>query len=259
MERVVVGGDSQNRSTCNSLLQSIEGELCILVPCPGSLACEHRQGLGNASIVTDKAPVEIGESQEGLNISLACRFRLLCYAFDLHRIHLYTALRDDHTKVPNLSSLKLVFLRLEIELVLAQNFQHLSYNPTMFFQGLGEDENVVQIDHHLALTNEISEQIIQHSLKCGWRIGKPKEHNQGLKQSSVGPKCGFPLISFLDPDVVVTPTDVKLGEVLRSSEFIHKFLDQRKRVVILDCHTIQLAIVLNRSQCTILLFDEEEQ
>ena len=40
------------------------------------------------------------------------------------------------------------------------------------------------------------------------------------------------------PDIVEPPSDIKLGEVLGSSEFIDEFGDERERVFVLDCHRV---------------------
>ena len=50
----------------------------------------------------------------------------------------------------------------------------------------------------------------------------------------MGDKVCLPLMLILDVDVVVSPLDVKLGEVFRILEFINEVGDERKRVGISD-------------------------
>ena len=54
---------------------------------------------------------------------------------------------------------------------------------------------------------------VHHPLE-GWRsVAKSKEHDGGFVQTSVGDECGFPFISFFDPNVVESPLDVDDSEV----------------------------------------------
>ena len=53
-----------------------------------------------------------------------------------------------------------------------------------------------------------------------------EEHNDRLKQSLVSPEGSLPLISFLDPHIVASPSNVQLSEVLGPVQLVHKFLDE---------------------------------
>ncbi len=68
----------------------------------------------------------------------------------------------------------------------------------------------------------------------------------------------FLFIAFSDSDVVVSPTNVKLHEVLGTAKFVNEFRDQWQWVSILNSHLIELAVVLYRSESAILFLDEEE-
>ena len=65
-------------------------------------------------------------------------------------------------------------------------------------------------------------------------------------------------ISFLDSDIIISPSDIQLSEVLGLRQLIYKLLDQWQRILVLDCFGVKEAIVLDRVQSSILLFDEEE-
>ena len=75
----------------------------------------------------------------------------------------------------------------------------------MFFLRLGEDQDVVQIDHHDTLRYEVPEDVVYHGLEGGRTVSHSKEHYQGFEQTSVGPEGSLPLISGLNADVVETP------------------------------------------------------
>ncbi len=56
---------------------------------------------------------------------------------------------------------------------------------SVLFLILGEDQDVIQIDGHLSLSDQVPEYVIHHPLEGGGRVGEPEEHDGGLKQSSV--------------------------------------------------------------------------
>ena len=47
-------------------------------------------------------------------------------------------------------------------------------------------------------------------------------------------KHGLPFVPFFDSDIVVSPPEINLGEVLRSLEFVNELGDERERVVVLN-------------------------
>ena len=50
----------------------------------------------------------------------------------------------------------------------------------------------------------------------------------------MGDEGCFPLMSILDVDIVISPLDIKLGEMFHIFEFIDKVGDEGERVGILD-------------------------
>jgi len=88
----------------------------------------------------------------------------------------------------------------------------------MLFYGSGKDKDVVQVDYHYTLSNEISEDIIDYCLEDGQAVGYSKEHYKRLKQTTVGVKDSLPLIVRFDMNVIKPLLDVKLGKVLGSAE-----------------------------------------
>ena len=84
----------------------------------------------------------------------------------------------------------------------------------MLLHCLGGNENVIHIDEYKSCVDEIPEESIHHRLEHCRRVGKTKEHHQRFKHSSVHFEGGFPFIAFLDLNIVISPTDIKLGEDL---------------------------------------------
>jgi len=72
----------------------------------------------------------------------------------------------------------------------------------------GEDQNVIQIDHHNTFCYEVPEDVIHHGLEGGRTISYSKEHYQGFEQASIGLEGCLPLVSRLNTNIVETPTDV---------------------------------------------------
>ncbi len=95
----------------------------------------------------------------------------------------------------------------------------------MFSQVFGEDQDVVKVNCYLAFGNEVMEDVVHYPLECGRRICEPEEHDGGLEQAKVRMECGLFFISFFDLDVVVSPTNVKLCEVLGPMKLVDKFQD----------------------------------
>jgi len=78
----------------------------------------------------------------------------------------------------------------------------------VFFLCLGEDQDVVQIDHHDTFRYEVPEDVIHHGLEDGQTVSHSKEHYQGFEQTSIGPEGCLLLVSGLNADVVETPADI---------------------------------------------------
>ncbi|KAG6892434.1 hypothetical protein C0993_003848, partial [Termitomyces sp. T159_Od127] len=148
---------------------------------------------------------------------------------------------------------------LEIELVLAKAFQDNMCDPAVLSKCFGVDEDVIKVDTHYTLCNEVLEDVIHHCLKGGWAIGELEQHNKQFKQSSVGLEGSLPLISLLDVHIVVTPPDIHFGEVPCPPEVIDELKDEGKGIVILHCHGVKNPVVLDQLERAILLSNEEGQ
>jgi len=97
---------------------------------------------------------------------------------------------------------------MEEEFVLLQDLQYPSDCLLVFFLHLGEDQDIIQIDHHDTLRYEVPEDVVYHGLEGGWTVGHSKEHYQEFEQTSIGPEGCLSLIHGLNVDVVETPADI---------------------------------------------------
>ena len=96
-------------------------------------------------------------------------------------------------------------------------------------------------------------------MEGGGGVSETEEHHCRFKESFVGNEGSFPLMPVFDSDIVVSPSNVKLGEDFCSLEFIDEIGDERERVRVTDGVFIDVAIVLTGSEATIFLFNEEER
>ncbi len=69
---------------------------------------------------------------------------------------------------------------------------------------------------------------------------------------------GLFFVALLDTDVVVSPANVELCEVLGPTKLVNELRDEREWISILDRHLVQFAVVLDWSQRAILFLNEEE-
>ena len=95
-------------------------------------------------------------------------------------------------------------------------------------------------------------------MERGRRVHETKEHDERFKHATVGFKGSFPLVARTDADVVIPPSDVKLGKDSSILEFVDDIRDERKGVLVLDHERVQLTVILHQMEFTILLLDKEE-
>jgi len=116
----------------------------------------------------------------------------------------------------------------------------------VLFLRLGEDQDVVQVDHHNTFYYEVPEDVVHHGLEGGWTVSHSKEHYQGFEQASISSEDHLPLVSGLNANIIETPMDIQLGEVSGPAELGHEFRDQWERVLVFDYHRAKCSIVLNQ-------------
>ena len=122
----------------------------------------------------------------------------------------------------------------------------------------GVDEEVIHIDDKPSFGNHVAEGVVHEPLESGGGVGKSEEHDGGFEEPSVGDEGRLPLVTVLDPYVVVSPADIKLGEHFSVSQLVYKVGDERKGVSITNRVFVDVSVVLAGAESTILLFDEKE-
>jgi len=124
---------------------------------------------------------------------------------------------------------------------------------------LRKDQDIVQVYYYNLFSYDGLENVIHQGLESSGTIGYSEEHYEWFEQAMVGAESYLPFISGLDAYIIEAPTDVKFCEVLGSAELRDEFRDERKRVSIFDSYSVQHVIVLDQSEQTIFLFNEEHQ
>ena len=117
---------------------------------------------------------------------------------------------------------------------------------------------IVHIDLEPSLGNHVSKDMIHERLKGRRGITETKEHYGGFEETKRGDECCFPLVFLLDTNVVIAPSDIKLGEQRRVFHIIDWLWDEGERISVANGVGVKISIVLERSQSSILLGYEEK-
>ena len=133
---------------------------------------------------------------------------------------------------------------------------------SLFSMGLGVregDEEVIHVDDEPSFSDHVSEGVICESLKRGGGVVETKEHNHWFKESLVCDEGGLPLMAIFDMNVVVPPTNIKLGEVASILQLVHEVRDEGKRVDIIGGMFVEVTVVLAGAEFTVFLLNKEEE
>ena len=78
-------------------------------------------------------------------------------------------------------------------------------------RGLGEDQDVVQVDHDEDV-EEIPQHVINQGLENSWSVSQPERHDEVLKVTQVSVKPRLPFVPLSDPYQMVCVAQVELRE-----------------------------------------------
>src|ERR1700722_19099092 len=99
--------------------------------------------------------------------------------------------------------------------------------------GIGGDQEIVHIDVKPTFIEFLPEYLVHHCLERCRGVAKAEEHNKGLKTSAIRDEGHFPFIALLDPNVVISPANVELGEDFRVLDLVYEFRDQGEGITVL--------------------------
>ena len=127
----------------------------------------------------------------------------------------------------------------------------------------GVDENIIHVNGDVAFVDELTEEVVHHGLEGGGGICEAKEHDHWLKEAAIRFERGLPLVAIAHTDIVVPPTDIQLRKERRPAavhpcESIHELSDEWEWGGVVHSEGVQSAVILDRSEITIFLLNEEE-
>ena len=98
----------------------------------------------------------------------------------------------------------------------------------------GVDSHIVHVDLEPFLQEHVCKDVIHECLEHGGSIAESEEHDNGFEESHGGDESHFPLVLFPDVNVVISPTNVELGEQGGFFHVINEFGNQGERIGISD-------------------------
>jgi hypothetical protein len=121
---------------------------------------------------------------------------------------------DDQSKIVNVGLLKFTLLGSEIKIVFFETAKNFVDDFPIFVESGALNEDITEIDCHFSFSNQICKDSIHQCLECGGRVGEPEEHDTRFKKTLISDKGCLPFIAFFDLDIVIAPTNIKLGKDL---------------------------------------------
>jgi hypothetical protein len=85
-----------------------------------------------------------------------------------------------------------------------------------------EQEDIIEVDYEVSCVSEISKDVVHERLECSGGVAEAEGHNKGFKESEGTFESGFPFVAFANANVVIAPSDIKLGKVVGALEFIYE-------------------------------------
>ena len=117
---------------------------------------------------------------------------------------------------------------------------------------------VVHIDLEPSFRDHIGENMVHERLKSRRGVTKPEEHYSGLKEAERSDECCFPLVFLPDANVVVSPTNIELGEQCRVLHIIDQLRDEGERISIANGVGVKISVVLAWPQGSIFFGYKEK-
>src|SRR5882672_8939423 len=127
----------------------------------------------------------------------------------------------------------------------------------MIFKGIGEDEDIIEVDHYKDVSH-VSEDVIHEGLERSGSIGESHRHNQEFERAISGAKGYFPLMASGDAHIVVASMQVELGVALGTAELVKEVGDKQDRVPILPGELVKIPKVDTEPKGSIFLLCEQD-
>jgi hypothetical protein len=89
----------------------------------------------------------------------------------------------------------------------------------------GMDGNVIHIYGEPSLSHLFLKDGVHHHLECGRGVSEAEKHHCGFKEPFWSEEGGLPFISWLNSNIVVSLTDVKLRKKSAATEAVNGLCD----------------------------------
>jgi hypothetical protein len=120
----------------------------------------------------------------------------------------------------------------------------------------GIDKDIIDEDHYEFV--ELRHKHRVHEVhEVGWGICETKGHHQELVETITSGESSLRNVTRSNFDLMITRTEIDLGEHYGPSQLIKKNIDSGKRIFVLDGHRVERPVIHTQPQATILLFDKE--
>jgi hypothetical protein len=94
----------------------------------------------------------------------------------------------------------------------------------MLFLHFGIDQNVIN-EHHYKFVKELHEHLVHEIHEVGRGISQAKGHHGVFKQAVAGGECGLGNIGLSDFHLMISGTEINLGEYFGSIQLIKQVFD----------------------------------
>src|SRR5437899_2118455 len=199
--------------------------------------------------------VEVGKSEEGLDVFDFLRLRPVMDCLDLFQSHGEPLRREAEAEVFDGGGMELTLFRFSIELVFAEASEDFLDMSLVQLLVLGIDEDVVKVYDNTHV-QEVCEDAINKPLESSRGISEAKGHHQPLIGAVAHAEGGLPLIARGDADKVVGMVEIDLGIYFGFGRRVEEVGDERKGILIFLGDFVEAMVVYTEVERAILLFDK---
>ncbi|KAI5474167.1 hypothetical protein MNV49_007997, partial [Pseudohyphozyma bogoriensis] len=75
------------------------------------------------------------------------------------------------------------------------------------------DEDIVEVYYHESV-HEVAKNVVDVSLEGRWAVRQAKGHDEVFEEPIASSESRLPFVAFRDPDAVIGPPEIDLGEDL---------------------------------------------
>ncbi len=155
------------------------------------------------------------------------------YARDFYRVHACHPLFKDYPQVIHGRRMERAFLQLKVEVMVERNLKYVTNGCYVSFDiSTCCNADVVHVYSYssplkFVFEDGVLEDIVHHGLKSCRRVGESEVHDCGFEETIPRFECCFPLVSFLDSYVVVSPSNIQLCVDVGITEVSYEVRDKR--------------------------------